>query len=95
MEIITLAAFKEHARIAHDDEDTDIQSKVDAANAYVSQFLALPDDEQPEIPADIRQAALLIASTWFEMRESAFPGSLSDIPIEAQALLLNHRDWAF
>lgn len=97
MEIITLEEFKAHARIMHDDEDADIQGKVDAANEYVSGLLDVAEDEVPdyEPPADVKQAVLLVAGHWLENREETFPGSINDIPLDAQEILLNHRGWAF
>lgn len=97
MELITLAEFKDHARILHDDEDSEIQIKVDAANEYVAGFLDVGAEELStyEPPADLKQAALMVAAHWWENRESAQPDSLHDIPLDASEILLNHRGWAF
>lgn len=96
MNLITLAEFKAHARIAHDDEDTAIQAKVDAANEYVSRFVDTPEPPTPYTPpADLKQATLLIAGHWWENRENTAADGLSDIPLDADEILLNHRGWAF
>lgn len=39
MSVITIEEAKLHQRIDHDDEDLDIQSKLDAAESMVAQFL--------------------------------------------------------
>ncbi|WOC15402.1 head-tail connector protein [Pseudochrobactrum sp. MP213Fo] len=93
MNIITLSEFKDHARILYDDEDSEIQVKVDATNEYLSGFIELADGA--EIPADLKQAGLMIAAHWFENRETALPDSLHDIPVNASEILLNYRGWAF
>lgn len=94
MELITLAQFKAHARIDGTDEDAAAQVKVDAANSYVTSFLGtLPVDYVA--PDELVQATLLIASHWWEHRETTFAGNLLDIPIDASEILLNHRTWSF
>lgn len=94
MELITLAQFKAHARIDGTDEDAAAQVKVDAASGYVVSFLGtLPVDWVP--PDELVQATLLIASHWWEHRETTFAGNLLDIPLDASEILLNHRTWSF
>ncbi|MDX8517967.1 head-tail connector protein [Mesorhizobium dulcispinae] len=95
MELITLAEFKEHARIVATDEDSAIQLKVDAANAYVSSFLPAPTDPPAAIPDEVRQATLQIASTWWETREDIVPGQIAEVPLDAMEILINHREWSF
>ncbi|MFG1399910.1 head-tail connector protein [Roseixanthobacter pseudopolyaromaticivorans] len=96
MEVITLKVFKEHARIDFDDDDEIVWQVVAAANAYVSGLVYADVEELPaEAPADVIQAALLIASHWYENRETALAGALSDIPLNATEILANHRAWSF
>lgn len=98
MELITLAGFKAHARIADNSEDTAASQIVNAANEYVTGLLDIDEDASPPSyspPADVKQAALLIASHWWENRDNSFPGSIDDIPLDAEEILLNHRGWAF
>lgn len=95
MELVTVAEFKDHARIFHDDEDLEIEIKVAAANEYVSGMLDLFEGEPYDPPADVLQATLMIAAHWYENRENSFPGNINDIPLDAQEILLNHRGWAF
>lgn len=97
MEIIDLEKFKQHARIDYSDEDFAIDTIITAANAYVSGLVGadLESDTPYEPPADVVEATLLIASTWWENRENAVEAALSDVPLNASAILVNHRLWAF
>lgn len=94
-DIISLAQFKEHARILHNDEDDSIESMIAAANSFVIGYLPEPEDENWTPPADLIQAALLIVAHWFENRESATSFSLMDIPIGANDIIANYREWSF
>lgn len=93
MELITLDEFKAHARITDNDEIDAAQVKVDAANDYVTGLIDPADGY--DAPADVKQATLLIASHWWENRETAQATALADIPLDASAILINHRGWAF
>ncbi|WP_158243807.1 head-tail connector protein [Sinorhizobium medicae] len=94
MSLITLEQFKAHARIDGTDEDAAAQVKVDAANAHVSSFLGTLPPEYVA-PDDLVQATLLIASHWWEHRETTFAGNLLDIPLDASEIIANHREWSF
>lgn len=95
MELITLAGFKAHARLVDNSEDVAASQIVNAANDYVTGLLDLDETEPYVPPADVKQAALLIAAHWWENRDNSFPGSIDDIPLDAEEILLNHRGWAF
>lgn len=95
MEVITLAMFKEHARIDFDDDDLIAGQVVSAANNYVSGLLCTDVEEPPAPAGDVVQAALLIAGHWYMNRENASDGALVDIPLNAAEILANHRAWSF
>jgi uncharacterized phage protein (predicted DNA packaging) len=95
MSLITLAQFKEHARIDGDDEDDAIQVKVDAANKYVLSFLTDPLPVDWVNPDDLVQATLMVATHWWEHRETTFAGTLNDIPISASEVISSYREWVF
>jgi len=46
-----------------------------------------------ELPASIRQAALLMIGHWYENREAATEAKLSDMPMAVDALLMPCRNW--
>jgi uncharacterized phage protein (predicted DNA packaging) len=98
MSYAELADFKTHARIDFDDDDALLQSYLDAATEYVRGFLADdPEADSPpsEIPDDVKQATMLIASAWYETRESTAPDTLREIPFGARDLLNQVRGWTF
>lgn len=95
MELITLEMFKAHARIDGDDEDSAVQVKVDAANAYVSSFLANPLPDDWVNPDDLVQATLQIASNWWENRETSVITAINSVPVNASEVIASYREWQF
>ncbi|XGA78592.1 head-tail connector protein [Halomonas sp. CH40] len=64
---VTLQEAKDHLRILDDDEDPHITALIEAAEGYISEYLA---DNLPEpMPAPIRAAVLLLVADLFENRE--------------------------
>lgn len=45
------------------------------------------------IPADLRQAALMLAAHWYENREAASARSLSNVPSGVEDLISLHKAW--
>lgn len=61
------------------------------ANGFVVNFVAGYDATGAGVPADIRQAILMIVAHLYENRGD----SVSEIPAVARALLDPYKDWAF
>ena len=86
-----LFAVKDHLRIESSDEDTLLQSYLDAATASVADYLgqSLPDP----VPAPVEAAILLRVGDLYENREAQ-----TDRPLTANAafaqLLNPYRDMA-
>lgn len=98
MPYATLDDFKAHGRIGFDDDDDLIEAQIAAATEYVRGFLDHdPEADSPpsDIPDDVRQATLLIASAWYETRESTTPDALKEIPYGARDILNQLRGWSF
>lgn len=99
MELITLAGFKAHARIADNSEDVVAQQIVDAANEYVTGLLDIDDEGSPPAyspPADVKQAALTLAAHWWENRDAVNVGNIvTEFPLGFEDAIINHRSWAF
>lgn len=47
-----------------------------------------------DVPEDLRQAVLLLASHWYEQRSPIGPGgSFDDVPPAVHSLMANHKQW--
>jgi uncharacterized phiE125 gp8 family phage protein len=63
---------------------------LDAINAVKIRFVAgYPD--AASVPAPIKAAALLLVGNWFENREAATQGAMSELPMAVNALLAPYR----
>lgn len=61
------------ARLDHDLDDALLSHQIDAAVANVASFIGAPRTEP--LPAEIRQAVLMLAACCYETREAAQPGA--------------------
>jgi hypothetical protein len=84
---LTLAEAKAHLRIPADatDEDTDIQSRLDAARQYVE--VRAQQDYSVSCPEPARLAILLLLDHWWEHRAAADSASIAPIQPGVDALL--------
>lgn len=44
-----------------------------------------------DVPPDLRQAVLMLVAHWYEHREAALEGALSQMPLGVQSILAEHR----
>lgn len=98
MNWLTLPEAKAHLKVEHDAEDDLISGLIDAAEDYVSQFLnrAVPwtdDNGDPvEVPAMVRQAALMLIDHWYNNRSAVLTGSISkELEFATNSLLHFYR----
>ncbi|WP_028748019.1 head-tail connector protein [Rhizobium mesoamericanum] len=105
MAIVTLAEAKAHLRIDFSDDDTLIQSKLDAAQAHLESLLGFklddvkyPDNDDYDFPAtvsaDLHQAILLLLGHWFENRE-ATGSNLFEVPVGVWDVVRERRSYSF
>lgn len=98
MSYATLEEFKAHARIGFDDDDDLIEGYLDSATDFIRPFLVDdPDGDSPpsEPSHDLKQATLLIASSWYERRETSIDVTLREIPYGARDIINQIRSWNF
>ena len=86
-----LALLKQQLRLDTSEEDSFLQHKLNAAEAWISNHVGAPLPDPA--PAPIIEAALLLASFWFEQREAALLGtSAQPIPFGVHGLLSSYRE---
>lgn len=96
MTVITLAEAKQHLHITTEEDDAQITGQIEAAEAYVSRWLAVPLADMARVPADLKQAVLMLVGHWYENREATLVGvSAEEVPFGVQSIIDAHREWAF
>lgn len=92
MPAVTLPELKSQLNLDHDLDDALLAQKIEAATAYTSNYIGgtIPDPT----PAAIKQAVLMLAAYWYEVREAATFGSNPyRVPFGFSDLLQAHRRW--
>lgn len=95
--LVTLAQGKAHLRVDHDDDDVDIQMRIDAASEFVIRYVKRdPPWDIDTIPADARVAVLLTLSWFYDARAAgAFDNpsiAMGYPPPAVSAILHRYRD---
>ncbi|WP_238121753.1 MULTISPECIES: head-tail connector protein [unclassified Xanthobacter] len=96
LDILPLADFKAHARLDHDDEDTDLVRLIETARGFVEGWCGPLDDFADGVPAPLVHAMKLYATHLYENREATLVGSSGDeMPLGFFDLIDPHRLRAF
>lgn len=96
MTVITLEEAKAHLNVTTGEDDAVIVSMVDAAEAYVSRWLPIPLADMGTVPADLRQAVLMLVGHFYENREASLIGvSAEEVPFGVREIIDQHRAWGF
>lgn len=94
-DVVTLAQAKAHLRVTQSSEDTAIQMYVSAATAAIRNFLnsRIPGEDQgtPNIPADIKAAALILIGGMYEVRSTMIIDGRMELNPTAGNLLIPYR----
>ncbi|KQS64518.1 hypothetical protein ASG39_11220 [Rhizobium sp. Leaf371] len=94
--IVTIVEAKAHLNITDDADDALISSKVEAAEAFVGRWTLLPLASMATVPADLRQAVLMLTGHFYENREATLVGvSADEVPFGVWDLINPHREWSF
>jgi len=91
--MLTLPEVKLHCRIDHGDEDTLLQSMIDAATASVGDYINATEPLDATAPAPVKAAALLLVGTLYAHREELIERPLSKNPT-FERLLAPYRVYA-
>lgn len=96
MPIIDLDAAKSHLNVTTDADDAVITIQIAAAELWIGRWLPVPLAEMEEVPADLRQAVLMLVGHWYENREATIVGVNAEaIPFGVQEIIDAHREWSF
>ena len=91
--MLTLSEVKLHCRIDHGDEDTLLQSMIDAATASVGDYINATEPLDATAPAPVKAAALLLVGDLYANREALVERPLSKNQT-FEHLLAPHRVYA-
>ena len=92
MPALSVPELKAQLTLDHDLDDALLAQKIDAAEAYVSSYIGEPIPTP--CPAAIKQAVLMLAAYWYEVREAAtIGGNAYAIPFGVHDLLQPHKAW--
>lgn len=67
--ITELEHVKAHLNVVGTEDDDLITAKIEAAEAWIDRWLSEPLAEMEDVPADLKQAVLMLVGHWFENRE--------------------------
>lgn len=96
MTVITLDDAKRHLNVTDTADDTLIEAKIEAAEAWVSRWLTIPLSEMTTVPADLKQAVLMVVGHFYENREASLIGiSAEEVPFGVRDIIDQHRAWSF
>lgn len=99
MAFVDLDLFKKHVR-ADDfaDDDTLLQHYLDAAEAWVVRATNRDEsdllDSDGTLPAELRQAVMMLAAHWYNQRESVAGVQMHQVPDSLAALVKPFRKLA-
>lgn len=96
MAITTLELLKKHVRADDfDDDDELLDGYREAAEELVLRDIGRSEAELEEsfgkVPAPLRQAVLLLAGFWYDHREAASSGQVSELPFAVRSLTLPYK----
>lgn len=89
--IVTLNELKAHLRILTNDEDTLLTMLIEQATTAASDYCRVDWTEADEVPETVRLAVLLMASHFYEYRDSSDKSAYATMMSAFQTLLYPNR----
>jgi uncharacterized phage protein (predicted DNA packaging) len=87
--IVSVPELKAHLRVQHDEEDALLASLIAQAQAAAEDYCRVPF--QDDAPQAVRLAVILMASHFYECRDSAEKGAYATMMAAFRVLLYPHR----
>lgn len=100
MSYITLEEAKKHCNIeeGYTDDDAYIGSLIDVAEKVVSEDICVElemlEDSNGDIPAPLKQAALLLIGHYYNFREAVAFGVTMQVPLGYKHLTMLYRNYS-
>jgi uncharacterized phage protein (predicted DNA packaging) len=92
MTAVTVEDIKLHLNLPTDDDDALLSSKIEAAEAWISDYLGWGSAPLPDaVPAPVKEAARKLVAEMYENREVNTPGSFGEISPTITELLGPYR----
>lgn len=97
MSVVNLETFKKHCRADdYTDDDTLLQSYLDAAEAWVIRSTERTETELTSLndgafPKPLAQAIYMLGAHWYNQREAVSGGNMAEVPYSLQALIKPYR----
>ncbi len=91
---MTLDELKAHLNLDHDADDVLLVGKLTAAQVWVGTYIGTPLTSLQAIPANVSEAVLQLAASWYEQREAVAFGNAWTVPFGVHELLAPARTWS-
>lgn len=100
MAVLEVSDIKRHCNITTSEDDGLISDKIDAAEAWIGQFIGKPIDDATAFPGGapepLKEAVRQLVAHLYENREATLVGlSMTDVSPGLYELLDPYRDWVF
>jgi uncharacterized phage protein (predicted DNA packaging) len=93
MSSVTLSLAKAHMNIDGTTDDDLITFYIEAADAWLGNFIGKPLVDLDPVPADLKRAVLLLASYYYEQREAIAAGiSMQFAPLGVTDIANSYRE---
>lgn len=100
--IVTIAEYKAHNYIEHNEFDPLLTGYIEAAQDHVERVIGYKFAEtyggtdQDPVPPALKQAVILLASHWWENRAAASgENALRQVPLGVADILREYRNWSW
>lgn len=93
MSSVTLSLAKAHLNIDHSGDDELLQLYIDAAEAYLGNYIGKALADLGTVPADLKLAALRLVAFYYEHREAvSFGDAMRLAPYGVLSIANSYRD---